>query len=42
MVAETKVDIKSTLLKDVLLEIFNGAEGLELHKSPPVVGNSEL
>lgn len=37
MLAGTQVDIKSNLLKDLLLEIFAGVDGLELNKTPPVV-----
>ncbi|KAF7954840.1 uncharacterized protein EAE97_000099 [Botrytis byssoidea] len=36
MLAETEVDIKSVLLKEVLLEIFDGVEGLSLNKTPPM------
>ncbi|KAI4248358.1 MAG: hypothetical protein LQ352_005929 [Teloschistes flavicans] len=36
MVARTEVDVKSTLLRDVLLDINKDVEGLELHKSPPM------
>ncbi|KAL8718385.1 MAG: hypothetical protein Q9225_004477 [Loekoesia sp. 1 TL-2023] len=35
MVARTEIDIKSTLLRDILLDINKDVEGLELHKSPP-------
>lgn len=41
MVASTEVDIKSNLLRDVLLEIWNGVEGLQLNKTPPMI-NPEL
>ncbi|TGO74247.1 hypothetical protein BELL_0297g00120 [Botrytis elliptica] len=34
MLAATEVDIKSGLLKEVLLEIFDGVEGLSLNKTP--------
>ncbi|KAF7904687.1 hypothetical protein EAF00_002021 [Botryotinia globosa] len=34
MLAATEVDIKSGLLKEVLLEIFNDVEGLSLNKTP--------
>ena len=37
MVAGTEVDVKSTQLRDVLLEIFEGVEGLQLNKTPPMV-----
>lgn len=37
MLAATEVDIKSVPLKEVLLEIFNGVEGLSLNKTPPMV-----
>ena len=40
MVASTEVDIKSTPLRDILLEIFEGVEGLQLNKTPPVVCQS--
>ncbi|KAF2132112.1 P-loop containing nucleoside triphosphate hydrolase protein [Dothidotthia symphoricarpi CBS 119687] len=33
----TEIDVKSTLLKDALSEIFEGVEGLTLNESPPVV-----
>ncbi|KAL8709241.1 MAG: hypothetical protein Q9220_005984 [cf. Caloplaca sp. 1 TL-2023] len=36
MVARTEVDVKSTLLRDILLDIHKDVDGLELHKSPPV------
>lgn len=36
MVASTEVDIKSMPLRDILLEIFEGVEGLQLNKTPPV------
>lgn len=36
MLAATEVDIKSVPLKEVLLEIFNGVEGLSLNKTPPM------
>ncbi|KAF5879131.1 putative aaa family atpase protein [Botrytis fragariae] len=36
MLAATEVDIKSVLLKEVLLEIFDGVEGLSLNKTPPM------
>ncbi|CAG8959829.1 hypothetical protein HYFRA_00001737 [Hymenoscyphus fraxineus] len=35
MVADTEIDVKSSVLKDALLEIFEGVEGLGLNKSPP-------
>ena len=38
MLAKTEVDIKSNLLKDLFLDIFTGVDGLELNKTPPVVG----
>ncbi len=38
MLAKTEVDIKSNLLKDLFLDIFAGVDGLELNKTPPVVG----
>lgn len=37
MVSRTAVDVKSVLLRDVLLELNEDVEGLELHKSPPTV-----
>jgi hypothetical protein len=37
MLAGVEVDIKSNGLKLVLLDIFDGVEGLELNKSPPMV-----
>src|SRR5205814_1507769 len=33
----TEIDIKSTLLKDALAEIYEGIEGLQLNESPPVI-----
>lgn len=42
MVARTEVDIKSTLLRDILLDINKDVEGLELHKSPPRVCRAVL
>lgn len=33
----TEIDIKSTLLKDALAEIFDGIEGLQLNETPPVI-----
>ncbi|PQE29410.1 AAA family ATPase protein [Rutstroemia sp. NJR-2017a WRK4] len=37
MHASTEIDVKSTLLKDTLLEIFAGVDGLDLNKTPPMV-----
>lgn len=37
MLASTEVDIRSIWLKDILLEIFDGVEGLSLNKTPPTV-----
>lgn len=37
MVAGIEVDIRSAALKELLLEIFEGVEGLKLNKSPPMV-----
>lgn len=39
MLAGTEVDIKSNILRDLLLEIFAGVDGLELNKTPPVVSS---
>ena len=39
MLAETEVDIKSSLLRDLFLEIFAGVDGLKLNKTPPVVSS---
>lgn len=36
-VSGTEVDVKSTLLRDVLLDLNKDVEGLELHKSTPMV-----
>lgn len=33
----TEIDIKSTLLKDALADIFDGIEGLQLNETPPVI-----
>ncbi|KAH8726783.1 hypothetical protein GQ44DRAFT_613015 [Phaeosphaeriaceae sp. PMI808] len=33
----TEIDIKSTLLKDALAEIYEGIEGLQLNESPPII-----
>ena len=38
MLASTEIDIKSKLLENLLLEIFADIEGLELDKTPPMVG----
>ncbi|KAL8833085.1 MAG: hypothetical protein Q9170_004518 [Blastenia crenularia] len=35
MVARTELDVKSTLLRDILLDINKDVKGLELHKTPP-------
>ncbi|KAL8636478.1 MAG: hypothetical protein Q9228_006128 [Teloschistes exilis] len=35
-VSGTEVDVKSTLLRDVLLDLNKNVEGLELHKSTPM------
>ncbi|ESZ91435.1 AAA family ATPase [Sclerotinia borealis F-4128] len=35
MLASTEVDIKSIWLRDILLDIFDGVEGLSLNKTPP-------
>ncbi|KAL9577946.1 MAG: hypothetical protein Q9212_006038 [Teloschistes hypoglaucus] len=35
-VARTEVDVKSTLLSHVLLDLNKDVEGLDLHKSPPM------
>ena len=40
MVSGTEVDIKSTLLRDLLLEINEDVSGLQLNKSPPEVSAS--
>jgi hypothetical protein len=32
----TEIDIKSTLLKDALADIFEGIEGLQLNETPPI------
>jgi len=37
MLAGIEVDVKSKALKDILLHIFDGVEGLGLNKTPPVV-----
>jgi hypothetical protein len=42
MVASIELDIRSAPLKDVLLEIFKGVEGLQLNKSPPMVGAKSI
>jgi hypothetical protein len=33
----TEIDIKSTLLKDALADIFEGIEGLQLNETPPII-----
>jgi hypothetical protein len=33
----TEIDIKSTLLRNALVEFFKGIEGLRLNESPPVI-----
>ncbi|OAL05850.1 P-loop containing nucleoside triphosphate hydrolase protein [Phaeosphaeriaceae sp. SRC1lsM3a] len=33
----TEIDIKSTLLKDALADIFDGIEGLQLNETPPII-----
>lgn len=38
--SNTEIDIKSTLLKDALLDIFEGVEGLTLNESPPMVSQA--
>jgi hypothetical protein len=37
----TEIDIKSSLFRDALAEIFEGIEGLQLNESPPII-NPEL
>jgi hypothetical protein len=32
-----EIDIKSTLLKDALADIFDGIEGLQLNETPPII-----
>jgi hypothetical protein len=33
----TEIDIKSTLLRDALADIFEGIEGLQLNETPPII-----
>jgi hypothetical protein len=33
----TEIDIKSSLLKDALADIFEGIEGLQLNETPPII-----
>jgi hypothetical protein len=33
----TEIDIKSTLFKDALADIFEGIEGLQLNETPPII-----
>jgi hypothetical protein len=33
----TEIDIKSTVLKEALADIFEGIEGLQLNETPPVI-----
>jgi len=42
MHSSTEIDVKSTLLRDALLKIFEGVEGLELNKTPPLVSYRTL
>lgn len=37
MVASIEIDVKSALLKEVLLDIYKDTEGMKLHKTPPIV-----
>lgn len=38
MLERSEVDIKSSILKDLFLEIFGGVRSLELSRTPPMVG----